>query len=41
MKPHTRESAAVLAVAVVLAALAVVSLFVGSYPLSVGKLCPS
>ena len=38
MKPHTRESAAVLAVAVVLAALAVVSLFVGSYPLSVGEI---
>ena len=38
MKSHTRESAAVLAVAVVLAALAVVSLFVGSYPLSVGEI---
>ena len=38
MKPHTRECTAVLAVALVLAALAVVSLFVGSYPLSVGEI---
>ncbi len=38
MKPHTRECTAVLAVALVLAALAVVSLFVGSYPLSAGEI---
>ena len=38
MKPHTREFTAVLAAALVLAALAVVSLFIGSYPLSVGEI---
>lgn len=38
MKKYTREFTAVLAVALVLAVLAVVSLFVGSYPLSVGEI---
>lgn len=38
MKPHTREFTAILAAALVLAALAVVSLFIGSYPLSVGEI---
>ena len=38
MKKYTREFTAVLAVALVLAVLAVVSLFVGSYPLSIGEI---